>query len=174
MKPLLLLCLVFFLAHPVQVTAHSTQGRMKIPLTKDQLDIDDIAYFFESWVHREMYKDTYEKWRNRFYVNEFLEVRNQGNQALVRFRTLDFKEKKKFEDQVTIHRLENGQWVLNVPGKEVMEIYTYVTKTGYYYHRYVFPVCITGLGFGLAALVFLRFRKRGKSPAGPPAPKSTL
>ena len=172
MKKIVFLCLALFLAAQAQALAHSTKGRIKIPLTKEKLEIDDIAYFFESYVHREMYSDKYEKSKKRFYVNEFLEVRNQGNTALVRFRTLDFKEKKKFEDQVTIHRLDNGVWALKGRGKEALEIYTYVKKTGYYYQKYVVPISSAGLALGLAGFALLRFRKQTAARAAGSVPSS--
>lgn len=166
MKKIVMLCLGLILGFQAQAQAHSTKGRIKIPLEKQILEIDDIAYFFESYVHRELYRDKYEKPDKRFYVNQFLEIKQQGNQARVLFRTLDFKEKTKFDDQVTLHRLDSGSWVLKVPGKADVEIYTYVKKFGYYYKKYVVPVCLAGLALGAAALAFLRYRKPGKKDRG--------
>lgn len=159
------LCLVLALVilTQVQARAHSTKGRIKIPLTKAVLEIDDIAYFTESYVHRVMYADRFEKAKKRFYVNTFLDIRQVGKKAVIRFRTLDFKEKKKFEDQITLHRADGGQWVLKRPGQEPVPVYTYVKKTGYYYQKYVVPVSWAGLALGLGVLGVLRFRKRGKT-----------
>ncbi|MCG8552942.1 MAG: hypothetical protein MI799_21250 [Desulfobacterales bacterium] len=187
MKKIVLLCLVLVLGFQTQVMAHSTKGRLKVPLDKDVLTIDDIAYFFESFVHREFYKGKYEKPDKRFYVNEFLGVDQEAGKAVVRFRTLDMskglkpKEIKQgrgtFEDQATIIRLLSGVWAIEAPGGELVQMYTYVPKWGYYYGKYVMPISVAGIVLGVGILVLLRFKNRntagGRNPGGntmePPA-----
>lgn len=69
MKKLLLLniALFFVLVSANSSAAHSTKGRVKVPLNKDKLTINDIAYFAESYVHRHLYNDKYKKTKKRFY-----------------------------------------------------------------------------------------------------------
>lgn len=172
MKKIVILCLALVLGLQGMAMAHSTKGRMKVPLDKDQLAIDDIAYFFESYVYREFYKDKFEKPDKRFYVNQFLGVDQNGNHAVVRFRTLDMSQGFKakdikqgkgiFEDKAAIVRLDSGVWAIEVPGKKPVEMYTYVKKTSYYYKKYVMPVSIAGLALGVGILVLLRLKgKKG-------------
>lgn len=164
MKNTLILGLVTLLVLSITGTAlsHSTKGRIKIPLEKKKLEIDDIAYFFESYVHRELYKDKFEKAEKRFYVNKFHNLRQDGNTAVINFRTLDNKTKEKFDDQVVIQRLDNGVWAYT-NGQESREMYTYVMKTGYYYKKYVMPVSVAGIVISIAFLAVHRTIKRKKT-----------
>ncbi len=170
MKHIFLFCLVLVFGFQSQAMAHSTKGRMRVPLEKEVLTIDDIAYFFESYVHREFYKGKFERPEKRFYVNTFLGVDQQGDRAIVRFKTLDMSKGFKakdikqgkgiFEDHATIVRLDSGIWAFEVPGKTPVEMYTYVKKTAYYYKKYVMPVSIAGLALGVGILALLRLKKR--------------
>lgn len=178
MQKILLLCLVLVLGFQTQAMAHSTKGRLKVPLDKDVLTIDDIAYFFESYVHRQFYKGKYEKPDKRFYVNEFLGVDQKGDHAVVRFRTLDMSKGFRardikqgngtFEDQASLIRLLSGVWAIEKPDGARVEMYTYVKKWGYYYEKYVMPVSAAGLALGVGILVLLRFKKRKKIGSGDP------
>ena len=146
--------------------AHSTKGRIKIPLSKKTLEIDDVAYFMESYVHRHFYKGKYEKAEKRFYVNKFLKIDQDRNEAMVYFKTLDNKTKKIFDDKMLLHRQPCGVWVY-VGSDEIRPMYTYVKKTGYYYKKYVLPISSGGIFLAVCVLGFLRFRKRKQksSPA---------
>jgi hypothetical protein len=166
-KKMLLPCLVLFLVFGSVSSswAHSTKGRMKVPLDKDTLVVNDTAYFMESYVHRQLYKDKYEKWKKRFYVNKFIDVKQDKNHAVIHFKTLDVKTKNIFNDTMSINRLANGRWVFNPQnGEEKIELYTYVKKTSYYYNKYVFPVSAAGLVIALSGLAFIRIKnaKRAK------------
>jgi len=134
---------------------------MKVPLDKETLVIDDTAYFMESYVHNHLYKDRYEKWENRFYVNKFINIKQNKNHAVINFKTLDVKTKNIFNDKMTINRLENGRWVYpTMNGEERVELYTYIKKTTYYYNKYVFPVSAGGFIVALSGLAFIRIKKR--------------
>ncbi|NDY73621.1 hypothetical protein DO021_17900 [Desulfobacter hydrogenophilus] len=178
MKKIMLLCLALVLGFQAQVMAHSTKGRLKVPLDKEVLSIDDIAYFFESYVYREFYKGKYENPDKRFYVNKFLGVDQKGDHAVVRFRTLDISKKFRnkdikqgkgtFEDQAFMVRLPSGVWAIDMQGKAPVEMYTYVEKWGYYYKKYVMPVSVVGFALGVGTLALLRIRKRKKIGSGDP------
>ena len=170
MKNTIILSLAVLLVLSFAGTAlsHSTKGRIKIPLDKKTLEIDDIAYFVESYVHRDLYKGKFEKAEKRFYVNKFHNIKQNGNTAVIHFRTLDNKTKEKFDDQMTRHRLDNGVWAYK-NGQEPREMYTYVLKTGYYYKKYVLPVSTAGIGIAITVLVIYRIMKRRKSSGQKPA-----
>ena len=140
---------------------HSTKGRIKIPLEKAALSIDDVAYFVESYVHRELYAKHGAENKRRFYVKAFAGLDPGGNQAVVRFTVLDLKENRTFPDRMTIFRGDDGLWrYAPGGGDEVVPLYTYVKKWGYYYQRYIQPFSLIGAGIAVAALVLLRIRRR--------------
>lgn len=141
--------------------SHSTKSRMKIPLDKKTLEIDDIAYFVESYVHRELYKHKYGKAEKRFYVNKFYKIEQNGSKAVIYFRTLDNKRKNYFDDEMAVRRQANGIWVYE-NAWEMREMYTYVKKTGYYYKKYVLPIGAVGIGISFAVLVIGRIAGKNK------------
>jgi hypothetical protein len=147
--------------------AHSTKGRKKVPLKKEILGIDDIAYFAESYVHRHLYKNRFEKPERRFYVKEFIAVEQEGSRARIRFIVLDLKENTTFEDVMTIVRGLDGSWYYQ-PDRDAkrVELYTYVKKWAYYYKTYVVPGSVAGITLGLGSLGVLRARKRNKQTGG--------
>ena len=162
-----LLCLLTTaMASPAR--AHSTKGRVRVPLEKAVLEIDDVAYFFESYVHREFYKDRFEKSRHRFYVKKFLRIDQAGDRATVHFLTLDVKEKNDIPDKMTIYRGEDGGWIYRPPDGNPIPVYTYITRWNHYYRKVVLPVSIAGVLVAGAFLGWLRFgrRRRVARPAG--------
>lgn len=117
-----------------QALAHSTADRVKVELKEDRPAIDDVAYFVESYVHRLLYSDNTPATENRFVVKEFIAVEQKDDAALVRFITLDKKGNKSFEDSMRIQRGSGGIWRHQPKdGGEPVDIYTYVTKTRYYW-----------------------------------------
>ncbi|MBU1195042.1 MAG: hypothetical protein KKE62_04260 [Proteobacteria bacterium] len=164
MKKILISCSIFlfilFSLTPAQ--AHSTQDRVKIPLDKDVLEIDDIAYFIESHVHRQFYNDRYEQAEKRFYVESFTRIEQLGDRADIYFKTLDVKTNDTFDDKISILRMENGKWAMKTKGRTT-EIYTYVTKSSYYYKTYIFPLAAVGVVLAGLEMIFLRLKnRRGK------------
>jgi hypothetical protein len=166
MAVLVLFLLTAVLIGPLAVVpalAHSTKGRIKIPLKKASIMIDDIAYFAESYVHRQLYKNWFEKSKRRFYVRDFIAVEQNGDRAKVRFTVLDNKEKSTFEDKMVIERDKDGIWYFRPKdGGERVEIYTYVRKWGYYYNTYVLPISIVGIAAAAGLLGVIQIRKRVK------------
>ncbi len=147
--------------------AHSTKGRVRVPLQKAVLEIDDVAYFFESYVHQEFYRDRIEPSRRRFYVKKFLRIDQDGPIATVHFLTLDVKEKRDFPDRMEIRRGNDDVWSYTPPAAGApVPLYTYVTKWGYYYHKVVLPVSIAGILLAAALFGWLRFVRRRPRPAG--------
>lgn len=117
-----------------QAFAHSTADRVKVPLQEKQPSVDDVAYFVESYVHRQLYSDNTPATENRFVVKNFIGVEHAGDTALVRFVTLDKKDNKSFDDSMSIRRGSSGVWgYTSKDGGEPLEIHTYVTKTRYYW-----------------------------------------
>jgi hypothetical protein len=139
---------------------------VKIPLTKETLTADDLAYYTEYYVHKEKYKDHYEHNKNRFYVKMFQSVKQSGGKAEVFFTVLDFRKKSDFDDSMTFVRNRDGLWShVDDGGKEIAAVYTYVPKFAYYSGKYAW----SGFGAGLilfgGLLAFRRLRKRtGHSP----------
>ncbi len=141
--------------------AHSTKGRIKILLEKKTVTVDDMAYFIESYVHRQKYKGKYEKSKNRFYVKDFIKVEQKDGTAEVFFTVLDVKKSRTFEDFMSFVRNTDGIWgYVNESGAEVAKVYTYVKKTSYYYKKYVLPVSCTGLVLAGGGFIFIRMRRK--------------
>jgi hypothetical protein len=163
MKNTLMPCCVFLfiLFSLVPAQAHDTSNRIKIPLDKDILEIDDIAYFIESHVHRQFYNDRYEQAEKRFYVDSFTKIEQLGDRADILFKTLDVKTNDIFDDRITIHRMENGKWALKTKDR-TLEMYTYVTKFSYYYKTYIFPLAAVGIVLAGLEMIFLRLKNRKK------------
>jgi hypothetical protein len=158
-----MLAAVLLAVGPSPVQAHSTKGRIKIPLEKEEIGVDDVAYFVESYVHRKLYKDRFVKHEKRFYVREFTTVEQHGNRAAIHFVVLDNKEKTTFPDAMTVNRGADGVWrYLPANVATPVELYTYVMKWGYYYQRYVLPISVVGAVLALFLLIFLRLIKRRK------------
>jgi len=117
-----------------QALAHSTADRVRIELKESRPAVDDVAYFIESYVHRQLYSDHTPGTENRFVVKDFIAVEQEGDTAVVRFITLDKKGNKSFEDSMSIQRGSGGIWRHQPKdGGEPLDIYTYVTKTRYYW-----------------------------------------
>jgi len=125
--------------------AHSTQGRLKVDLKKDQPTVDDVAFYVEAYVNRVKYAESGKMTKNRFIVDEFLQMEYAPGSATVTFRVLDKKENRKFEDTVVFKRTNKKRWINEADGDKV--IYTYVNKAFYNYTHYILP------GFGVTALL---------------------
>lgn len=140
--------------------AHSTKGRIRIPLTATEIGVDDLAYFAKSYVHHQLYKDRFTESKRRFYVKEFIGVDQQGKQADIRFIVLDMKTNSNFPDSMSLYQGEDGVWRYRPENGPVpVEIHTYVMKWGYYYHRYLLPASAAGIVLAGLLLVYLRSRK---------------
>jgi hypothetical protein len=158
---------ILSLAAAAPAAAHSTKGRIKIPLEKVAPTIDDVAYFCESYVHRELYRHRFENNQRRFYVKEFVRIDREGPVATIHFLTLDVKEKRDFPDRMQIRRGADGVWTYTpAAGGEPVPLYTYVTKWGYYYQTYVLPVSAAGTVLAVALFGLLRFGQRRRRQAG--------
>ena len=157
--------LCFLIAAPAAPAgAHSTRGRIKIPLEKAVLEIDDVAYFFESYVHREFYRDRFEKSQRRFYVKEFVRIDQDGPEAMVHFLTLDVKGNRDFHDRMQIRRGADGVWTYTPQAGGPVPLYTYVKKWDHYYRIYILPLSAAGLALTAALLGWLRFGRRRLRP----------
>lgn len=171
----LVLALLLGLGLAATAQAHSTKGRIKVELNKAQPTVDDFAYFMESYVHRHLYKDRYEKYKGRFYLKDFVKLEQQGDRATVHFITLDFKAKTRGEKykgksefpETMIFQRDNQGWFYQPLVGDPVRVYTYVDKWGYYYQRYVLPGA--GVGMVLALGSFTILRQRRKKAAAPQA-----
>lgn len=130
MTALLTVIGLLILAGPV--LAHSTAGRVKVPLDFKQPEVDDVAYFIESYVHRELYSDGTAGTENRFVVKDFIKVEQDKDTAVVRFVTLDKKDNNSFEDSMALQRGSGGVWLYQPKnGGEPLELHTYITTARY-------------------------------------------
>lgn len=130
----LLLAVFGILALAGPALAHGTKDRVKMPLNFSQPGVDDVAYFVESYVHRELYSDGTSATENRFVVKDFAAVEQNGVTAVVRFVTLDKNGNKSFEDSMTLNRGADGVWRYQPKGGgEPLEVFTFVTKTRYHW-----------------------------------------
>jgi len=149
-------------------SAHSTKGRIKVPLDQETIAIDDVAYFVESHVHRQLYDDRTPETRNRFFVNEFIKLNLQGPTAEVHFRVLDKKTNIQFNESLRLSRNTNGIWQYQPPdGAAPVELHTFVTRGAYYWSKYGTRIRIGTaiLCCGLTALVI--YLKRRPEPPAP-------
>ncbi|ABA88130.1 type IV pilus biogenesis protein PihB [Syntrophotalea carbinolica DSM 2380] len=171
MKPVLswqlaatLLLFLFLLGgSAVCAQANETKGRIRIPLSRGTIGIDDVAFFAKSYVHRQMYRERYADSKGRFYITQFLGVDQKGKEADIRFIVLDVKRNNEFPASMSISRGGDGVWrYRSENGNVSVEIYTYVMKWTYYYQRYLLPVSASGLVLAAGLLVYLRLGKGKK------------
>ena len=153
---IMLLCLVI----PGLATAHSTKGKIKVPLAKKVLGVDDVAYYIERYVNKTKYKDRFKISKNRFFVWEFYNIRQDENFAEVFFKVSDQKKKDgMFDDFMVFKRNENGGWI-NTEAPED-KVYTYISKKAYYVEKYGFPASMLVVALsGIVVLAFHFTRKR--------------
>ncbi|OPY70698.1 MAG: hypothetical protein A4E57_00315 [Syntrophorhabdaceae bacterium PtaU1.Bin034] len=149
------------------VFAHSTKGRVKAPLTKSTITINDVAYFVESYVLRHFYADAGGDNNHRFYVRDFVSLKQEGNHAQIDFVVLDKKENRSFPGSMTIRRNAGGTWEhVPKPGAPPVEVFTFVKKgamtPGQQRVGIFVCVCI------LFSVVFVKLRSRRKRQAAPP------
>ncbi len=146
------------------VLAHSTKGRIKAPLEKEAISIDDIAYFAESYVHRRLYHDNTRKTENRFFLKEFVALDRKGGTADIRFVVLDKNKNTTFTDSLCIARGKNGVWHYQPPGGEPpIEIHTYAPKGAYYREKYGTRGFIAAGVLGCGLLVRAWYMKRRRA-----------
>ena len=154
------LFLVFLFGMQPSVDADSTKGRIKVPLKKSSVTVDDMAFYIEFYVHRKKYKELYEKSRNRFYLKDFIKVEQKEREADVFFTVLDVKENRSFEDSMSFTRANDGTWVyMDEKKKNVEQVFTYVPKMTYYYNKYVLPVSCAGIILAGGIFIFFRVRR---------------
>lgn len=156
-----LLCLALLMTVAGPASAHSKKGRMKIDLTLEHPTVNDFAFFMDSYVNNEFYRDRFGDTGNRFYVKDFKSVEQKGNRATVTFIALDVKENRDFEDTMTFER-EDGVWYYHTPKGEHITVYTFVMKGAYYYQHYILPFSIPGLIVSaclLGGIMFVRKRR---------------
>ncbi len=160
--------LSLLVGHYREAKAHSTKGRVKIEMSKDMPTIDDFAYFMEYYIHNHFYRGKFEQAEKRFYVKEFIDINldTKGRKAVVRFRTLDNKTKKDFEDSMTFQRGDTGSWLFKAEGALTAEpVYTYVSKGEYYLQRYPKPLAVGSGVLGVAALGLMVWQQKRKAAA---------
>jgi hypothetical protein len=156
---------LFLMAVAPGVLAHSTQGRIKVPLEKEMITVDDAAYFIEAYVYRHLYTDKTSATKDRFFVRDFLGLEQDGQTAAVHFMVLDKKTNAAFADKIEIRRAENGVWHYQSPeGAGPIEIFTYVLKGQYYREKYGVLIIIASAALLFALLVTAVYlKKRAKT-----------
>lgn len=148
------------------VEAHSTAGRIKVPLEKERLEVDDLAYFVEPYVNQEKYRGQFEQFKNRFAVREFDRVVQHGSRAEIFFKVLDFKEKDRtFPDSMGFGRDGEGRWFYTGEDGERQPVFTYVGKNRYYIEKYAFQASAVGFVLSIAFLMVLRRSRRSREQA---------
>lgn len=150
--------------------AHSTEGRVRVVLDKAKPTYDDFAYFIEPYVNQEKYKGVHEPYRGRFYaMDDVMELRIQGREALATFEVLDFRGNDRFLDTMRFVRGNDGIWRYVDGEGGSREVYTYIPEWEHFLRTKVQPVGMFGLPMMLMLLVVLRLR-REKGPKQPAEP----
>ena len=140
--------------------AHNAKGRMKILLKKDVIAVNDMAYYIKPYVHKKKYKGKYKKNKSRFYVKDFIKVKQKKESVDVFFTVLDVKENRTFEDSMAFTRNRDGTWFhIDEEGRKIAQVYAYVDKKSYYYKKYVLPGSRAGMVLA-GIFIFFRVRKR--------------
>ncbi|MEM5787714.1 MAG: hypothetical protein AAGU11_10370 [Syntrophobacteraceae bacterium] len=171
--------LVFFLMIPCfalsssPAHAHGTAGRVKVNLSNETPAMDDFAYFIESHVNRERFAGIHEPWRDRFVVDRFEKMEQDGRSATVYFLVLDKNGNRKFGDSLTFRRSGEGSWEYITPEGKVLPVYTYVPKLLYQYRTYIRPLRWPVLGVGLVLLAISLWKRVRKSLQGRSKPRQT-
>ncbi len=142
------------------VAAHSTKGLMKAPLKKDALTVNDVAFFVESFVMRELYNDK----NFRFIVKDFVSVKQEGRKAVVDFEVFDKKDNRSFPEKMEIAQGTDGVWSYTPKGGEPVAMFTFVSK-GSQAGGGSLQELLMG-GFALAAAVLGVFVIRKKANSG--------
>ncbi len=147
-----------------QVCAHSTKGRIKVPLDKAVIDVDDVAYFAESFVYRQLYNDNTRETQNRFFIREFTGIDCKNGTAQVSFVVLDKKNNDIFNDTLDFKRDKNKIWYYHPPGSfQPIEIFTYVPKNSYYLKKYGLFISMAAVAVFFGLLMMFRFYKNMKT-----------
>ena len=144
-----------------QVSAHSTKGRIKVPLDKAVIDVDDVAYFAESFVYRQLYNDHTRETQNRFFIREFIGIDCKDSSAQVSFVVLDKKGNTTFTDTLDFTRDKNKVWYYHPPdNRQPVEIFTYVPKNSYYLEKYGLFISMAAVAVCFGFLMIFRFYRR--------------
>jgi hypothetical protein len=174
-----ILCFALLFLDSVAVFAHSTKGRIKVPLDKPYITVDDVAYFAESYVYRHLFDDGTRRTRHRFFLREFIGIETGVSTIDVRrkavdihFVVLDKKDNRVFNDYITIDQDKNGIWHYHPPGgKPPVELFTYIPETTYFLQKYATVISAGGILCGGFVLIIIRRLKKGRSV--PDAPDKT-
>ena len=161
---LLLLALMFLFGTVTAADAHSTKGRKKVFLKKDIITTDDMAYYIESYIHRKKYKHLYKESENRFYIKDFLEVKQKDGTAEVFFTVLDVKNNRVFGDFMSFKKGNDGIWLHVDTNNNTKKVYTYVSKKGYY-AKYMEPFYLTVIILAFGIFIFIRAKEYLKKKA---------
>ncbi len=104
--------------------AHNTKGLMKAPLKKDTLTINDVAFFVESYVMRQLYEDK----NSRFIVKDFVSVKQEGRKAVIAFEVFDKKDVRSFPEKMTIEQGSDSVWSYRPESGDPVVMFTFVPK----------------------------------------------
>ncbi len=140
--------------------AHSTEGRIKVPLDWAKPTYDHFAYFIEPHVNREFYKGRHQPYMGRFYVVDFHRVEHSKNTAKVHFVVLDVRSNARFDDHMSFTRAEQGGWQYLDAEDQTHDVFTFIPEWQHFLQQHVQPTAMVGLPLLLLVLLLLRFRKR--------------
>ena len=142
--------------------AHSTEGRVKVPLDQANPTYDDFAYFIEPYVNQEKYKGVHKPHTGRFYPmdNDEMTFETTGREALATFEVLDVRGDKRFMDTMRFVRGDDGIWRYMEAEGGPREVYTYIPRSSYIMGTYIQPAAMIGLPLLLVFLVVLRLKKK--------------
>lgn len=153
--------IVILWARPGMTWAHSTEGRVKVVLNRANPTYDDFAYFIEPYVNQEKYKGVHQPYIGRFYsMDDVMELRIQGREALATFEVLDVRGNERFMDTMRFVRGDDGIWRYMDAEGGPREIFTYIPQWLHILETYVQPLALVGVHLLLVLLVVLRLRKK--------------
>lgn len=160
-----LLSLLFLLViWAAPASAHSTKGRVKAPLSKAEIGINDVAYFVESYVHRSLYSEREGGRQERYYVKDFISIKREGARARIDFTVLDKKDSRSFPGTMTIQRGGDGVWRYRPEsGGAAVEVFTFVKKGALTSREEKAALSITGFVAAAGLIAVIRNRRRKKT-----------
>ncbi len=155
---LMALLLVLAAVVPNTALAHSTAGLKQVALQKDEITVDNIAYYLERAVGKRVDE---QGCRNCYYILTFDKIVQSGNPAEIHVTVADQKTGENSREILYLRHNKDGTWDHVDSRGKVMRaaIYTYVSPVDWWYWS---KAALLGM-LGAAGIAWLIFRRKKKA-----------